>query len=78
MNESKKRALNLTPSSAVQTNLDKKRMLSGSPQRSLASELTANGLNDWHRDFLVQKSELDRIKKLNDYLELERKCNKDE
>ncbi|QLL31794.1 hypothetical protein HG536_0B06620 [Torulaspora globosa] len=76
MNESKKRALNLTPSSAIQANPDKKRVLSGSPQRSMGLEQSSSGVHDWQRELLVQKSELNRIKKLNEYLELERKCNR--
>lgn len=76
MNESKKRALNLTPSSAVHSNPDKKRMLSGSPQRPMGLEQSSARSIDWQREFLVQKCELNRIKMLNDYLELERKCEK--
>ncbi|QLQ79308.1 hypothetical protein HG537_0B06560 [Torulaspora globosa] len=78
MNESKKRALNLTPSSAVQASSDKKRMLSGSPQRSMGPDQSLQGVCDWQRELLVQRSELNRIKKLNEYLELERRCNKDD
>lgn len=78
MNESKKRALNLTPSSAVQASSDKKRLLSGSPQRSMGPEQSSSGIHDWQRELLVQKSELNRIKKLNEFLELERRCNKDD
>lgn len=78
MNESKKRALTLTPNSGLQAMPDKKRMLNGSPQRLARSSTSSGESIDWRRQFLVQKSELNRIKKLNDYLELERNFSKEE
>lgn len=76
MNESKKRALTLTPNSNMQAIPGKKRMLNGSPQRLTKLQPSSSEAIDWQRQYIVQKSELKRTKELNQYLELERKCYK--
>ncbi|AQZ19100.1 (Zrou_YGOB_18260) [Zygosaccharomyces parabailii] len=73
MHESKKRTLNLTPSSNIQAG-GKKRMLDGSPHK-LKGPFGANDTEDWQKQFLVQSRELRRLEKLNEFLELERECN---
>lgn len=72
MNESKKRALTLTPNSGLQSIPGKKRTLNGSPQRTTKSSPNAGDSMDWKRQYLVQSNELQRIKKLKEFLELEK------
>lgn len=73
MHESKKRTLNLTPSSGIQTG-GKKRLLDGSPHK-LAVPFGTNDDEDWQKQFLIQSKELRRLRKLKEFLELEKECN---
>ncbi|QLG72869.1 hypothetical protein HG535_0D05780 [Zygotorulaspora mrakii] len=72
MNNSKKRSLTLTPSSNPGSTADKKRTLDGSPHRHDRSK--ENSM-DWQKQCIIQENELARLKKLNEYLKLERECN---
>lgn len=49
-------------------------MLDGSPHK-LKSLFGTNDSEDWQKQFLVQSREIRRLKKLNEFLELERECN---